>query len=151
MNVVRVKSDEDLAVCLEIRREVFIEEQGVSVDEEIDEQDSVDVGHHLYICHFDGVPSATARYQAYGPNEAKIQRVAVRKAFRGMGYGRRVMDAIEQMAAENGFATAVLDAQYHAQPFYEQLGYEEEDIEPFLDAGILHVRMQKPIGSRSGV
>lgn len=68
-----------------------------------------------------------------------------------MGYGKRVMEAIEQMAVEDDFSLAILDAQCHAESFYQQLGYLREDIEPFFDAGILHVRMRKVIESTLNV
>ncbi|WAH36001.1 GNAT family N-acetyltransferase [Alicyclobacillus dauci] len=150
VEIIHVTKNADLDECIAIRREVFVDEQGVSEEEEIDEQDVVGVGHHLYVRDDAGVPVATARYKRYDDETAKIQRVAVRKPYRAGGYGRVVMEAIEQMAKSDGFRAAVLDAQCHAEGFYKKLGYTTISENPFLDAGILHVRMKKPLTSSSG-
>ncbi|GLG01631.1 hypothetical protein Alches_16710 [Alicyclobacillus hesperidum subsp. aegles] len=146
MRVVIVQNEDELQTCLDIRRKVFVEEQQVPVEEEIDEQDVVGVGHHVYIENDEGTPVATARYKPYGDERdgtAKIQRVAVLKAYRKGGFGRAVMAAIEELALADGYHRAVLDAQCHAEAFYHKLGYCTVSEEPFYDAGILHVRMEK--------
>jgi predicted GNAT family N-acyltransferase len=145
MKIVVVQNQADLDECLAIRREVFVDEQGVSEEEEIDEQDVVGVGHHVLVMDDHGRPAATARYQRYENDTAKIQRVAVRKEFRKGGFGRAVMKAIEDLALQNGFHRAVLDAQCHAEGFYTKLGYQTVSSEPFLDAGILHVKMKRSL------
>lgn len=145
MKVVHVHTQEDLDVCLQIRREVFVEEQGVPIEEEIDDEDVVGVGNHLYIVDEAGTPVATARFKKYDETTAKIQRVAVIRAYRKAGFGRSVMEAIESMASKSGFTSAVLDAQTHAEGFYQFLGYRTISTEPFYDAGILHVKMRKAL------
>ncbi|GMA62467.1 GNAT family N-acetyltransferase [Alicyclobacillus fastidiosus] len=151
MKVVFVTTEEELGECLAVRRAVFMEEQGVSEEEEIDDQDVIGVGHHVLVVDGGGRAVATARYKPYDAQTAKIQRVAVLHPYRKYGYGRVVMNAVEQMAARDGFRAAVLDAQCHAEGFYERLGYETISDVPFLDAGILHVRMKKPIKVSSTV
>lgn len=146
MQIVYVKTQQELEQYLAVRRAVFMLEQGVAEEEEIDEQDVLGVGNHLYIRDEDGTAVATARFKAYDTDTAKIQRVAVLATHRKYGYGRKVMAAIEKMAAEQGFQTAILDAQCHAEGFYQKLGYETISETPFLDAGILHVRMKKQLG-----
>ncbi|GEO25435.1 acetyltransferase [Alicyclobacillus acidoterrestris] len=145
MKTVHVTNDRELAACLEIRRMVFMEEQGVSEDEEIDDQDVIGVGHHVLVLDDAGRAVATARYMPYDDDTAKIQRVAVLEPYRKGGYGRAVMNAIEQLAKRDGFQFAVLDAQCHAENFYVKLGYQKVSDTPFLDAGILHVRMKKQL------
>ncbi|WP_067618705.1 GNAT family N-acetyltransferase [Alicyclobacillus acidiphilus] len=143
MRVVHVRTQEDLDVCLRIRKEVFVDEQNVPIAEEIDDQDVVGVGNHLYLVDDADTPVATARFKPYDHQTAKIQRVAVRADYRGQGFGRKVMEAVEAMAADRGYAYAVLDAQCHAEGFYQGLGYQTISSEPFYDAGILHVKMRK--------
>nr|WP_134159211.1 GNAT family N-acetyltransferase [Alicyclobacillus sacchari] len=148
VRVVIVQTEDELKVCLDIRRRVFVEEQQVPIEEEIDDQDAVGVGHHVYIEDENGRPVATARYKPYGDvhgGTAKIQRVAVLRSYRKGGYGRAVMAAIEALALADGFNRAVLDAQCHAEGFYHKLGYCTVSDEPFYDAGILHVRMEKAL------
>jgi len=53
--------------------------------------------------------------------------------------------ALEQIAGDLGLSGAILDAQCQAEKFYAKLGYEVISEEPFYDAGILHVRMKKPL------
>ncbi|MNN97524.1 putative N-acetyltransferase YjcF [compost metagenome] len=50
---------------------------------------------------------------------------------------------MEELARELGLEASILDAQCQAENFYKKLGYEVISTEPFYDAGILHVRMQK--------
>jgi len=138
-----VQTPEDLLTCLDIRREVFIEEQGVPEELEIDEQDVIGVGTHVLVKDQTGHAVATARFQKYNDTTAKIQRVAVRKQGRGKGYGNAVMVAIESAARNQGFEKAILDAQCSAEGFYRRLGYTLVSEERFLDAGIEHVRMEK--------
>ncbi|GGA21461.1 GNAT family N-acetyltransferase [Paenibacillus physcomitrellae] len=143
--IIPVKSEDRLQNCLDIRREVFVEEQKVPISLEIDEFDHIaDDAHHLLI-EQDGNYAATGRITYYKDNAAKIQRVAVRKAFRSKGIGKVLMIGLEELARELGFEKAVLDGQLHAVPFYEKLGYVVTSEEPFDDAGILHHRMEKKL------
>ncbi|TNJ67094.1 GNAT family N-acetyltransferase [Paenibacillus hemerocallicola] len=148
MNVVYVNNPEQLAQCLQLRSEVFVVEQKVPAELEIDELDSLESPCRHILVLDEGEPVAAARMKAYDPQTAKMQRVAVKRERRGSGCGRIVMDALERLAVERGFAYSILDAQLQAQPFYERLGYEVVSEEPFYDAGILHVRMRKRLTDR---
>jgi predicted GNAT family N-acyltransferase len=142
---IRVRSFEQLEQCFRIRKEVFVEEQGVPEDLEIDEFDaSPESCHHVLV--MDGEqPIAAARWRPYGEKTAKLQRVAVLKAWRGQGVGKALILAMEQHARELGYEASVLDGQCQAEPFYRKLGYSVISEEPFYDAGILHVRMKKKL------
>ncbi|WP_138493154.1 GNAT family N-acetyltransferase [Paenibacillus pinistramenti] len=143
--IIPVKTEQQLQECLEIRKEVFVEEQKVPVELEIDEFDHIaDDVHHLLIKQ-DGQNAATGRITYYKDNAAKMQRVAVRKPFRSQGIGKVLMLGLEELARELGFDKAVLDGQLHAIPFYEKLGYTVTSKEPFDDAGIMHHRMEKKL------
>ncbi|WP_067931717.1 GNAT family N-acetyltransferase [Alicyclobacillus kakegawensis] len=140
-----VENEEQLAECLAIRREVFVLEQGVPEDLEWDEWDRIGACVHLLVRDGQGIAQATARVKRYDETTAKVQRVAVRRSVRGGGWGRAVMAAAEAAARQLGLRRVVLDAQCQAQAFYEKLGYRVVSSEPFLDAGILHVRMAKEL------
>ena len=75
---------------------------------------------------------------------AKIERVAVDGSMRGFGLGRRVMDAIEDLARRRDQSVALLAAQVPVLVFYEKIGYVAEG-DVFLDAGIEHRWMRKPL------
>lgn len=139
-----VATAEDLARELTIRKEVFVEEQNVPIDEEIDAFDVIGGAcTHLLIEKDTGEAIGTGRVRlvdAYG----KIQRVAVLKKFRKYGIGRAIILELEKLAATQGATASKLDAQVHAIGFYEKLGYTvQSDI--FLDAGIEHVLMVKTL------
>ncbi|WP_041695015.1 GNAT family N-acetyltransferase [Alicyclobacillus acidocaldarius] len=148
MRAVKVVNEAQLRDCLSIRRQVFIEEQRVPEELEIDEFDHPDRAVHVLLYDDDGAPVATARFRPYHPGDhrtAKVQRVAVLGHLRGRGLGREVMQAVEELVREGGFQEIVLDAQLHAEQFYQKLGYRRVSNDVFEDAGIPHVRMQKSL------
>jgi predicted GNAT family N-acyltransferase len=143
-----VSTPERMAQALAIRRAVFIEEQAVPEDLEIDEQDRPEawgksVVHALLLR--DGTPVATGRLLlGDGPREnAHIGRVAVLRQERLFGCGRKLMRALEGRARELGYPGITLAAQLHAIGFYEKLGYVARG-SVFLDAGIEHRWMDLP-------
>lgn len=141
--IIHVENDIQLKECLEIRKEVFVIEQKVPMDLEIDEHDVIgDQVHHILV-EVGGKPAATGRLIYYVDNAAKMQRIAVRKDYRSHGIGSVLLLGMEALARELGLTKSVLDAQCHAEAFYNKLGYETVSTEPFDDAGILHVRMTK--------
>ncbi|SFL30851.1 GNAT family N-acetyltransferase [Pelosinus propionicus] len=141
-----VNTDYELQLCLDLRRKVFVIEQGISVDLEMDHYDAAphECVHGLIIAE-DGEAAATGRLIAYGENSGKLQRIAVRKELRGSGVGREIMKLLEQQAIASQFSNVLLDAQCSAEAFYANLGYVTVSAVPFLDAGIWHVRMKKDL------
>lgn len=124
---------------------VFVDEQGVPADLEKDEYDaSPEAGNH-HLLTVDERPVATGRWKTFEPGVAKMQRIAVLKPFRGQGFGTRLLEAMEEDAQASGYHSSILDAQCSAEDFYLKLGYETVTTEPFLDAGIWHVRMLKKL------
>lgn len=143
--IIHVENEEQLQKCLDIRKEVFVEEQKVPIDLEIDEYDQISPDVHHVLIELEGAYSATGRLIYYKDNAAKMQRIAVRQEFRSKGVGKILLLALEELARELGLTKSVLDAQCHAEGFYAKLGYETISTEPFDDAGIPHVRMVKPL------
>jgi len=133
ISVTHVDTDSDLQTCFSIRREVFVEEQNVSAEEEYD---GLDPECRHYLLTIDGAPMATARLRFLG-GKAKVQRVAVRKAARGTGLGLALMRRMLEDARAEGCAQAILSSQTYAIPFYERLGFTAHGPE-YLDAGIPH-------------
>jgi predicted GNAT family N-acyltransferase len=144
--VIRVETMEQMQQALAVRRDVFIREQGIDEAIEIDEhdRDPVSVGTALHVLVLeDGQPVATGRLllAAEGHGEPHIGRVAVLSSERGKGYGRAVMQALHDLAREQGYEAVVLSAQSHAVRFYELLGYEARG-EEYTEAGIPHREMR---------
>ncbi len=143
--IIHVETEQQLEQCLNIRKEVFVEEQKVPIDLEIDEFDRISPDVHHVLVEIDGTYAATGRLTYYKDNSAKMQRIAVRQTFRSQGIGKILLIALEELARELGLSQSVLDAQCQAETFYRKLGYETISTEPFDDAGIPHVRMVKPL------
>jgi predicted GNAT family N-acyltransferase len=118
-----------------IRFEVFVNEQNVPADIEVDESDPASV--HAVAYDADGVAIGTGRLLPDG----HIGRMAVVKAARGRGVGSALLIALMGEARSRGHATAVLSAQMQAIPFYARHGYLVCS-EPYMDAGIPHVDMR---------
>ena len=142
LTVSRIETLEELADALEIRRRVFIDEQHVPEDEEIDrfDDDPTTVEDCVQmLVRLDGEPIATGRLLLDDPlaERAHVGRVAVLLEHRRTGAGRAVMEALQDEARRLGRPGISLAAQVHAIPFYERLGYEARG-EVFLDAGIDH-------------
>lgn len=124
--------------CLAIRIEVFVKEQDVPIEEELDALDSSAL-HVLAL--IDGKPVGTARAIEKQPGLWKIGRVAVCASYRQQGVGIALMHGIEGACPASRFT---LSAQTHALKFYEKLGYVAEGAE-FMDAGIPHFHMFKGV------
>ena len=137
-----VVTQSDMDDALSVRRAVFIEEQQVSEDEEIDEHDRDGgwLGDVVQMTgYLDGKPVVTGRMMADTTSDADahIGRVAVIEELRGKGYGKQLMIALHEEARKRGYRSLMLGAQLHAIPFYESLGYVARgDI--FLDAEMEH-------------
>jgi predicted GNAT family N-acyltransferase len=139
--VVTVTTLDQMHRALDVRRRVFIEEQEVPEELEIDEHDAdpatVVAARHV-LAHLDGTHIATGRLLLPHHDEAAhIGRVAVLAEYRGAGAGRAVMLALHDLARQRGIYDITLAAQLHAIGFYERLGYVVRD-DVFLDAGIQH-------------
>ena len=125
---------DDIATCRALRRTVFIEEQGVS---EVDEIDDLD-GECLHLlASQDGIPVGTARV-LIKENIAKVGRVCVLAPQRGAGLGTALIRAsVAQARGTQGATQVQLGAQVHAIGFYEGLGFAA--VGPvYDDAGIDH-------------
>jgi predicted GNAT family N-acyltransferase len=145
MQLINVTSAEELQQCFQIRKEVFVHEQGVAEDLEWDDKDQTPNSCRHVLLMKDHTPIGAARWYGYDSTTAKLQRVAVLKDYRGIGAGKELILGMEEDARQLGFTFSMLDAQCQAEEFYRKLGYEVISDEPFYDAGILHVRMRKSL------
>jgi predicted GNAT family N-acyltransferase len=164
----RVESDAEREAAFELRMRVFVQEQGVPLEEEVDEHDAsavhvialaggrvVGTGRAVFPAQPPAAPAdreaEDTRIQSragqdsagrIGAGQARIGRMAVEEAWRRRGLGGRVLEALEAEARRMGMREAVLAAQTRATGFYASHGYREEGA-VFLDAGIDHILMRK--------
>ena len=129
----RVALTEDLPAAWALRRAVFIEEQAVPEELEVDGLD----GQALHLlASLDGRPVGTARMLLKG-DMGKIGRVCVLREWRGRGIGAALIRAAVAELRARGLREARLGSQVHAIPFYEGLGFVAEG-PVYDDAGIPH-------------
>jgi predicted GNAT family N-acyltransferase len=125
------------AEAMPIRYAVFVEEQGVPVEMELDQHDAAS----LHALAYDG---ATAVGTARLLPDAHIGRMAVRREYRGRGVGSALLVRLCEAARERGHREVVLSAQVHALDFYRTHGFEAYGA-VYQDAGIPHRDMRRPL------
>ena len=120
-----------------IRFTVFVDEQKVPLEMEVDEHDPACL--HV-IARQDGRAVGTGRLLPDG----QIGRMAVLKDARGSGVGARMLTVLTGAARARGDREVVLSAQTHALDFYRKQGFVEEGAQ-YLDAGIPHQTMRRKL------
>jgi predicted GNAT family N-acyltransferase len=135
-------SEEDILKVMVVRGIVFIEEQGVDWEGEIDEFEDQSVH---FLGEADGQPVATGRLRLLADGRAKVERIAVRPAWRGRGYAREVVRAVLAHAAALGARHCMMHAQVHLQKFYEDFGFRRQG-DVFVECGIEHITMVREDG-----
>ena len=118
-----------------IRNEVFVNEQNVPEELEIDGLDN-EAKHVL--AFVDEVPIGTGRILSDG----HIGRVAVLKDYRGLGIGKLIMKELIKCAQDTSLEKVWLSSQWHAHSFYLDFGFVCVD-EIYKEAGIDHIKMFK--------
>ncbi|MFC2069753.1 GNAT family N-acetyltransferase [Chloroflexota bacterium] len=141
LNYKLISSDDELEKALDVRRQVFIKEQGIPEEIELDECDKGAL--HIVVKDGDSV-IATARASFPTDGLAKIERMAVLRDFRRRGIGERIVSFLSEEFRKRKVKQIVLHAQYAVVDFYRSCGFEETG-EPFLEAGIKHIKMHKKI------
>ena len=126
--------ERDSPAMIAIREAVFVVEQGVPVEIEIDGRDPA-CAHVLALDH-ESRSIGTARMLPSG----HIGRIAVVREWRERGVGSLLVAALLEQARRSGLSEVDLDSQTHAIGFYEKLGFEVRG-EEFMEAGIAHQNM----------
>ena len=117
-----------------IRMEVFVREQNVPADLEMDDRDAGCL--HAVAYDAGGRAIGTGRLLPDG----HIGRMAVLREARGTGVGGAILEGLMAQARERGHARVVLSAQTHAAEFYLAHGFAMAG-DVFLEAGIPHIEM----------
>ncbi|MFD0829612.1 GNAT family N-acetyltransferase [Neobacillus sp. M.A.Huq-85] len=140
MTVKIVENEKELEDAFSVRRTVFIDEQNVPEEEEIDQHEK-EATH--FVLYHEGSPIGAGRFRLVD-GFGKVERICILKQARGTGAGKAIMNGIEDFARKKGIQKLKLNSQTHAIPFYGRLGYEVVS-EEFMDAGIPHKTMVKKI------
>jgi len=133
--VILIKTWQDAKLdAYSIRKRVFIEEQGVPEEMELDEFD-LNARHAL--AYADSECIGTARLVTLPGNLGRIGRMAVLPKYRGQGVGRLLLETLLKASQSQDIKQVELHAQVSVIPFYEQYGFiAQGDI--YDEAGIPH-------------
>src|SRR5438874_9904265 len=106
-------------IAFEIRRQVFVDEQHVSREEEYDDHENESTH---YLVYTNDIPVGTARWRKT-PLGIKLERFAVLKEFRNSGAGTFILEKVLDDVASGG-EQIYLHAQITAVNFYLKAGFE---------------------------
>jgi len=134
----KCENQEEIVQALQIRGKVFIDEQNVSADIEIDDQDYT---AEMFLLYEDDIPAATIRI-IKEDNVYYFGRLAVLKEYRHKGYASNLLEYAENVLKERNIKEVYLHAQIAAKDLYEKNGYSPLD-NVFMEADIPHVMMKK--------
>ena len=139
-----VETPAELAGAFSLRIRVFVGEQGVPADIELDDADTDPDTVHAIALH-NSVVIATGRLlpdvDGKGPH---IGRMAVEQDWRRGGVGGQVLHFLEEQGRALGFRQITLHAQEYVKSFYAGQGYREVG-EMFLEVDIPHREMVKEL------
>ncbi|WHY74245.1 GNAT family N-acetyltransferase [Fictibacillus enclensis] len=134
--------DEAYKDALFVRKEVFVNEQNVSEELEVDHLE--DTATHFVLYDAEDQPIGAGRMRPIADG-GKVERVCILSSRRKQGLGDLLMKSMEQEASRLNYPALTLYAQVQAEDFYKKLGYTTTSKQPFIDANILHVAMKKAL------
>ncbi len=139
--MIDISLTKDIESCLAVRHKVFVEEQGIALEEDVDGLDEEAI---QFLVRDGDQPVGTLRILVKDTT-AKIGRLAVLKSHRGRGLGRDLMlAALEHLQAQDHLTKVKLGAQIEAIGLYESLGFRPEG-DTFMDAGLPHQMMVRAL------
>ena len=144
IKILNSKEEVDLGFALRI--EVFVKEQNVPIELELDKKDHNK--NTVHIGFFDNNKLiGVARLIDLDKDVIHIGRVVIDKEYRGQGIGRELIIGCENIAQQILKRKIIIElsAQIQAENFYKLLGYNRVNDKIYLDAGIEHVDMRKEI------
>lgn len=141
-----LESKEELNLGFALRIKVFVKEQKVPIELELDDKDHSDNTVHIGYFHEDNL-IGVARLIDMDKDVIHIGRVVIDKEYRGQGIGRELIIGCENIAQQILKRKTIIElsAQIQAENFYKSLGYNRVNDKIYLDAGIEHVNMRKVI------
>ena len=136
-----VTTEKELEAAIAVRFRVFVAEQSIPAEEELDDEDAT--ATHAIAFYGEEVVG-TGRWVWRADGAAQIGRMAVDAQWRRKGVGGRILDFLEQSARSQGLARSTLHAQDYVKGFYAAHGYREHG-ESFFEVDIPHVEMRKAL------
>ncbi|MFJ5760500.1 GNAT family N-acetyltransferase [Neobacillus sp. NPDC093182] len=146
MYVKRITIDEDLKAAFAIRKEVFVIEQGVPLEDEFDQFDTLNGRCEHILVYYNEQPVGTGRIR-FIDGVGKLERICILEPFRKFGLGKIIIKALEEIAEERGALQVKLHGQTQAEGFYKKLGFSPSST-IFMEDGIPHILMLKEMSSK---
>lgn len=134
-----VTGDVELQEAFEVRRQVFVREQGISEDLVFDGHDREAL--HMVVKDGERV-IGSARVQFLAGNQAKLERMAILERYRRKGIGKEMLLFLDAVWKDKQVQQVIIHAQLEVVPFYKLYGFDELGL-PFREAGIKHIKMRK--------
>lgn len=143
MNTRRIKTKSDLKKAFYIRKEVFVKEQGVPLEDEFDEFDTLDGKcEHILVFHQEEAVG-TGRLRVV-EGQGKLERICILQPYRNLGLGKVIIQTLEEIAKELELNRVKLHGQTQAEGFYQKFGYQTTS-DVFIEDGIPHILMTKDL------
>lgn len=147
MDSKRITLVSDLKQAFTIRKEVFVKEQGVPLEDEFDEFDTLNgLSEHILV-YYNEQPVGTGRVR-WVDGIGKLERICILEPYRKFGLGKVIINALEEIAEEKGVSQVKLHGQTQAEVFYKKLGYQTSS-SMFIEDGIPHILMIKELPTKS--
>ncbi|WP_444995655.1 GNAT family N-acetyltransferase [Aliikangiella sp. IMCC44359] len=121
IEIITQLNQDELKSAMNIRRDVFVYEQGIPEESDFDGEDE---GAEHVLITVNNEAAATGRV-IISKAEAQISRIAVIAKYRSMGLGRKVVESLEAIAQKKGAKRFELHPHVYLQKFYEELGYQK--------------------------
>ncbi len=136
-----VETEAELEEAIGVRMRVFVIEQAIPAEEELDQEDAT--ATHV-LARYQGQVIGAGRLVLGEDLTARIGRMAVDQPWRRQGVGGRILHYLEAEARSQGMVRATLHAQEYVKGFYATHGYREHG-QIFLEVDIPHIEMRKEL------
>lgn len=141
-----ITTEEDLKKAFDIRIEVFVEEQGVPLEDEFDEFDTINGQCEHILVYLNEKPVGTGRIRLVD-EFGKLERICILEPFRKLGIGKMIIKALEELAERKAVSKVKLHGQKQAEGFYQKLCYQTSS-SIFMEDGIPHILMIKDLTTK---
>lgn len=143
MNSKRITIESDLEKAFHIRKEVFVVEQGVPLEDEFDEFDSLG-GQCEHILVYDNEKAVGTGRLRVVDDFGKLERICILEPYRKFGLGKVIIQTLEEIVKDKEIDRVKLHGQTQAEGFYKKLGYQTSS-NVFIEDGIPHILMIKEL------
>ena len=142
----RITMDEELKAAFAIRKQVFVKEQGVPLEDEFDQFDTLNGLCEHILVHYNEQTCGTGRIR-FIHGVGKLERICILEPYRKFGIGKIIIKTLEEIAEEQGVSQVKLHGQTQAEGFYQKLGYRTSS-NIFMEDGIPHILMLKELTTK---